>query len=43
LEESPLIPLFHLVSRTLVKPRVRGFHPNPLEWMNAATLEVTRR
>lgn len=42
LEESPLIPLFHLVSRTLVKPHVRGFAENPLEWMNPAHLEVRR-
>ncbi len=42
LAESPLIPLFHLVSRTLVNPRVRGFSENPLEWMNPAHLEVQR-
>ena len=30
LEEVPVIPLFHRVSKRLVKPQVAGYHANPL-------------
>ena len=42
LSTGPVVPLFHHASRTLVKPWVRGFTPNPLEWVNPAALWVQR-
>ncbi|MSR74581.1 MAG: peptide ABC transporter substrate-binding protein [Planctomycetes bacterium] len=42
LHEGPIVPLFHYCSRSLVQPYVRGFEPNPLEWLNPAALRVQR-
>ncbi|MAG58718.1 MAG: hypothetical protein CMJ83_20710 [Planctomycetes bacterium] len=32
LAEAPFIPIYHYVSRSMVKPWVRGYHRNVLDW-----------
>lgn len=38
--EYPLIPLYYLVSKRLVKPYVKGFEPNPLNRIGSKSLSL---
>jgi len=42
LESAAIIPVFHYVSRGMVKPWVRGYHRNVLDWHPPRWLRVTR-
>ena len=42
LEASPIIPIYHYVSRSMAKPWVKGFHRNVLDWHPPRWLRVER-
>lgn len=42
LEQAPIIPIYHYVSRAMVKPWVKGFHRNVLDWHPPRWLRVER-
>ena len=42
LEDVPVIPIFHRVSKRLVKPGVTGYHPNPLGHLLSRDLGLRR-
>jgi len=42
LEDAPLIPIYHDVQYTLVKPYVRGLHITPMGILDLSTVELVR-
>ncbi len=40
LDDYPIIPLYHFVSKQLVKPYVRGVHPSPLNSVPSKSLSL---
>ena len=40
LADYPIIPLYFYVSKWLVKPYVRGVHPNPLNRLPSKALTI---
>jgi len=42
LEDTPLIPIYHDVQYTLVKPYVRGLHITPMGILDLSTVELVR-
>jgi oligopeptide transport system substrate-binding protein len=43
LAEYPVIPLYHYVSKRLVKPYIRGVHPNPLNRVDSKSISFSNR
>ena len=42
LEEMPIMPIYYYVSKHLVKPRVRGWQDNLLDYHYSKDLELAR-